>query len=471
MRCKLTSMVILKEKDRQKVLAHIHALLKSMSVTKSGKTSVPISFLWDTRLEIVGSKLEVQGLKNRKNLVRSFILDSLVNLRKKNVTKPGWAEFSKALAREADKYQRRPSENFHILFPFHLNGPWISKKRIVTVLGAKFQRVSWVNVRKFRGWRDFLDRCEWQLKTSLVEKTHFEDGWFIPLILGVQGRTFQEAFEYAEKQFDLLRAVINLVTIGRQVTTKFGVPSPFGFSLPPRVYGVFNADYSYKTHYYQTEQYVYQVRRLTSESGKEVERILSQLNSCDEDMQSLLVESLLKYVHSMDTSDWRVAFLTLWQILEVIAAPTQERLKYKEITKRIRSLIGDLEDDLLRDLLDELARSRHSLVHEGKFSQEGSREVSYLKVIAENAMSCLLSQAKKFPDRRSLTEFYKNSHIDVEGLRIRMRVVETLLQQLEQAKEIAPSRTEKKAVKKQAVKKKKVTRRKAQRKKVTKRKV
>jgi hypothetical protein len=209
----------------------------------------------------------------------------------------------------------------------------------------------------------------------------------------------------------------------RRFTT--GAPKPLGVSLPPPIYGVFQAGGDYETLYYTIERYDYKAIKFERDSGLLVEKLLRHIATASEEMQSLLIEVLLKYGQAMDTMDWRSAFLALWQILEAVSLQTSASLKMKEVVKRIGNLIGAKPP--MKDLIDSVAQSRHLLVHQGKFSEEGLVEVNFLKIIAEAAINALFVNAKRFPTRSLLEEFYKHATLGNSVLRTRRKVIGKIL--------------------------------------------
>jgi hypothetical protein len=187
------------------------------------------------------------------------------------------------------------------------------------------------------------------------------------LIVNIEARTHDEAFQQAVAHFDQLRAVINWICV-KTVSRQFGRPSPVGTCLPPPIYAVFLDSGAFETTYYSVEGFDYKENNLDSKEGKQVEKKLAQISRVGSEIRSIIEDCLLKYVQATDTIDWRNAFLCFWQILEAIAHPQYEEGKSRSVVARIEALLGQNAE--LRDLLTALESTRHRLVHLGKFSME-----------------------------------------------------------------------------------------------------
>jgi len=89
--------------------------------------------------------------------------------------------------------------------------------------------------------------------------------------------------------------------------------------------------------------------------------------------------------------------------------------------------------NLYKDLILSLAESRHSLVHQGKFSQEGFDDFQMLKTVVELALRALFDRAKKFPTRQSLEDFYINVVEDNDSvLSNRLKIIQMILDHRQQ---------------------------------------
>ena len=78
-------------------------------------------------------------------------------------------------------------------------------------------------------------------------------------------------------------------------------------------------------------------------------------------------------------------------------------------------------------MLDYLTTYRNALVHEGRFSEDGLRDVNYLKLITEPLILALLEKGRRFPDRTSLEEYYVQSRQDTRTLATRRKAIDAVL--------------------------------------------
>ena len=154
---------------------------------------------------------------------------------------------------------------------------------------------------------------------------------------------------------------------------------------------------------------------------KRIERIKN------DDMQDLIIDTLIKYGQAMDTIDWRNAFLALWQILENLSLNTVEKnLKMTDVASSINHLIGR-RDTLYEDLLGSLSETRNKLVHHGTFSENGLLEVNLLKSVVDRAIRNIFVRVKDFPSKESLGEFYIHGTRNNFELKIRRDTINSIL--------------------------------------------
>ena len=413
--------------NREKLLRYANELLQELGLNEKGEiTTKGVLFPADVRLRIIASLLDLKPAKG-DYFVTSLLVGTLFDLRRGGITSVDWPTVERALADQLDKQAQTLSVPYRILFPLNATGAWISELKSVTVLGHKFKKLSWGQVRNFSGWRDFLDSVaqhtgpqpaeHWDLSLALN---------FTPLIVDIQGHNRSEAFEEANTRFDLLRAIINLVT-RRGISLQFGTkPSPLGRCLPPLYYSVFKLNGAFEIHAYNSEDYrSYPNNDLGIEHGKSIRKLLANLHLMNEDIRELTTDILIKYSRAVDTAEWHSAFLNLWQILETFVRPFGEKGALKNVSPGINAFLGN--DQLRQDVLEAMETSRHNLVHYGNFSTAGSTEVSYLKRIVETVIGKLLKNPRMFRSRHELREFLQHVSLGPSVLRTRRRVISRIL--------------------------------------------
>jgi len=272
----------------------------------------------------------------------------------------------------------------------------------------------------------------------LVGKTReelpiFLDIRFCPLTVSVDARTSGEAFKKASEAFDILRTLMNLTTTFGKVTYQYGGRyHPLGQYLPPPVFGVFRADGSYDLLYFTLERYDYRERSLSKDQIRLVDQLAKRVKQPKDQQDTMLfvVDALRKYGQAMDTVDWQQAFLALWQILELVALQGAGNINMKKVAKRIANLLELKQNEPGRDLLDFAVQSRNDLVHRGRFSEDGLREVNYLKVVVDWVIDFLLSpRFRAFPTMKRLESFYAHATTPDTDLREHRLAIDSILGQ------------------------------------------
>lgn len=403
-------MTKIRVKDEKKVLEHIHWLIEhDIASVRPILLGEAVGF--DERLEVLTSKIEIrhETVRDNKRLTLQFIRQATVNLKIRGLKEPSWGDFERELDDAIRDYLNRAMVDYRVLVPFHISGSWVTRKRWFNVLGMKFKKTKWSTVRRLPGWDQFLAQTHSDLR-SLGYKG--ELSWIynlIPLVVDVRARTYQEAFHQVSHSFELLRALFNLVKDYGMVHWQ-ATPRPLGVSLPSPVFGLFRDDGEFEKLYFEVKRYQYPTKSYMRKNLVVVERSLKRIATVSDPMQRLLIDVLLKYGQAMDTADWRDAFLSLWQVLEGLSLRNVFSVRMKKVPSRIVNLMGVRPPlrSLKKDLIDSLAKSRHLLVHQGRFSEEGLIEVNLLKGIIEEAINALFALAKRFPTLQSLQDFYTN---------------------------------------------------------------
>jgi hypothetical protein len=135
----------------------------------------------------------------------------------------------------------------------------------------------------------------------------------------------------------------------------------------------------YEIYYYNLADYAeYKENKVARQALADAQNLANKLTAIDDkSTEKLLVEALQKYGRALDTDEWRLTFLELWQILELLTLQSNEQLNMKQVLSRINCLLN--QNELIKDLLAMLYETRNRLVHEGHFShRRGLEMVRYL---------------------------------------------------------------------------------------------
>ena len=193
-----------------------------------------------------------------------------------------------------------------------------SKLKQFSIHGFTFQ------LRIGKDFKSNFDYETFQRESALLgqylREVHLESN-FIPVLTLSSGRDAREAFEEANKAFDLLRVCFNLPLQFRRRNQQFGgYPRALGKILPAPVYGVFKSDKSFDLLLYSTSKYEYKNNSISMdeiESARRIARFITIPHN-EQDIQSIIVDAFEKYQKALDLQEWNEAFLSLWQILELI---------------------------------------------------------------------------------------------------------------------------------------------------------
>ena len=404
-----------KDKDIPCLLRYVKEMLETIG--EDGETQW--SFFFDAKVAVVTHKA-IKYPQEYGSSAQGLVLEAVIDLKKRGCDDPKWTDFESALERVIEAYLRTPLRTYNIFFPLNATGPYLERKRWFNILDTRFRRVTWRCIKKFPGWDRFQRDIEPSKRRQILSQAYFT-----PLITSLEARSIKEAFSKANRNFELLRAILNLTFQFGKITYQSGRPKSLGKVLPPPIYGVFSEGGDFENSGFTIEQYEYKWVEIASEQFRALEWVLKQLEKSDPKMCGLLTDILLKYGQAMDTTNWRHAFLALWQVLETIAQPTSTQLKMDDVAKRIGLLLK--QDPLIRDLLDYLKDLRNTLVHKGRFSEEGLEEVNFLKFIVEQAINTVLLNLRRFSTPQMLEEFYVHASLCDSSLKTKVKVINAIL--------------------------------------------
>ena len=255
---------------------------------------------------------------------------------------------------------------------------------------------------------------------------------FTPIIVASKGRNEREAFDNAYRAFDFFRGLLNFLYQFGTVTSRWGgYPKPLGSFLQPPVYGIFRTNGEYSGLFYNTNKgLTYNKNTVSVDVVQDVRKLIRQIGLKQEkdETKQLLVESITKYTKALDTTEWRLAYLSLWQILELLALQSAEQSNMKIVVNRIDTLLR--QDQTARDLLQTLYFTRNALVHQGAFPDDRPlEEVNLLKYIAERAINSVFSHSRTLKKIDGLARFYDHVSYGDADLIERQRVIKYISQQ------------------------------------------
>lgn len=126
-------------------------------------------------------------------------------------------------------------------------------------------------------------------------------------------------------------------------------------------------------------------------------------------IREMLVDILLKYGRSLDSTNWQSAFLFFWQVLETITLQNPNKISMDTVTQRAYNLVvgrgkGNL---LLKEALNGLKKTRNELVHSGNlFDEYKGYRVDMMKWVTDKVIAALFTRATEFPNIETLEAYY-----------------------------------------------------------------
>lgn len=399
---------------------YVGLLAKILEISPDGRVTTSKVIELDIYLKIMAQNINIHSIADAE-IRRQLISKATFNRFGKYQTQNTFT-FCRALTAETNQYLMRPLKQFKILFPLNVSPGQFDRFRSFSVLNRKILLRNWKHIQKHFEYGTFTTHVNHHLpsfKTPL--SSHF-----IPVLVKVEAQDYQQAFDEANRAFDLFRSLLNLqLTFGTSTIQFGGYPKPLGKILPPPVYGVFNEDGEFLQFFYNSvRDYEYGPNSISNDRIIKVRNLASRIliPKSDKDTVSLNVEVLEKYGEALDTSEWRLSFLVLWQILESITLQSNEEFSMKTVVNRIDIMFG--QNQLIKDLLSSLYQTRNLLVHKGHFpSEQGLKEVNLLRYIVEPCMNFILSQTKHLPTKNSLNKFYEHASANDADLAERARII------------------------------------------------
>lgn len=419
-RLKHKVLVTWNSKHETLIKRYVDLLSEILKVNSNGKVETSEITKLEVYLKILAQNItiqEISDLETKRQLIFRATFTRFGKYKSKDIH-----TFRKALAAVTNQYLARPVQKFKILLPLNVRPGELDKFRSFSVLNKKLLVRNWNYVQKHFEYSTFMTDVNRHLpsfKTSLTS-------YFVPVLITIETQDYQQAFNKANRAFDLLRSLLNLqLTFGTSTIQFGGYPKPLGKILPPPIYGIFDEHGKYMQFYYNTvRDYEYKHNSIPDDRIVQVRKLASKIlvPKSDDDTVSLNIEVLEKYGEALDTSEWRLSFLVLWQILESITLQSNEEFSMKTVVNRINIIFG--QNQLIRDLLSALYQTRNLLVHKGHFpSEQGLREVNLLRYIVEPCMNFILSQTKYLPTKNSLNKFYEHAAANNADLAEREQII------------------------------------------------
>jgi len=389
-------------------------------------------------IKILSHKIKFQDIAEieiKQQLVKAA-------LRKlKSSGKHGIKNFQNILNQEVETYLNWPVDKYYVLCPLNLSQESLSRNGSFTVKGVKLLVRDWWYVDKHFSMNDFITDIEKRFELWGNERPSKENirrtfmYYFTPIIILADGRTFTEAFKKANEAFHLFRSLLNLSVDTRgsiyRFRTRVPLPQPSGTIWPPSVYAIFNEKGDYRQFFYNLEKYPdYTSNKIDLKKIIETRKLIGRLSHAtgDQDTLSLMAEAFAKYGDALDATEWRLAFLTFWQIFELITLQSTDESSMGTAIKRVNSLLA--KDQIAQDLLQAVNKTRNDLVHRGQFPENsGEEQVKLIKRLVESVLGAMLFHIKVLKTKGILRSFYEQVDLVEGSLLNQERAIKYILRQ------------------------------------------
>lgn len=401
---------------------YLGEFMSILTIRDNGEVTTTEIFMSDVYLKILTQNIILTDVSSPLSAKR-IINTSIHQIRRRQ--NQNLQTFRYVLASQVRRYHTRPINQYQIIFPLDVQPGQFDRFRQFSLLDIHLHPKSWSFVREHFEFDRFLQ--DLHLRRPNFEGTLFSH--FTPFLVNSNGRDEREAFEKADRSFELFRTLLNLIPQFGRITMRWAdYPTPLATILPPPVFGFFDQAGKFVELYYNTQIYNYRWPNFIPADQIKGARILANRLRHPNDKKDtilLFTESLEKYGQALDSSEWRLAFLTLWQILELITLQSSDELNMKQVVNRTNGLLR--QNQLAGDLLFALYETRNQLVHLGQFPDEqGLPEVNFLKYIVERAINAFFAKLRIVHTKSSLARYYDYQLTNDTELADRQRIIEAI---------------------------------------------
>jgi len=405
---------LVKWRDEAKVRRNLSAALRTV-VIENGRPVSHEPFELDAVVFVLASVVDMP-LVGSEEARHRILRDACFRLPTFGRADP--STLRRAIAAGVRRYLSLPTERYRIVLPLNLASVCLERRGSIEVKGLKLEVRSWAELRQSVA----LD--QWLREAHPVTKCDRSVllGSFTPLETVATGRDHREAFDEAYSAFGLYQSLMNLDQFHRY-TVQFGRHEPLGKVRLPPLYGSFADDGSLVNFYYETDlPHRYLVPTVDAAVLRQADRLLREFSRRQEERATLglVEEAIRRYGRALNTTNWREAFLGLWQVLELLTYEQEGNYSIKEVRGRARVLLR--QHPLMCDVLDACYDIRNALVHAGRFRDDGLQDVSMLKAVVENCINGVYGLRRRCPDREHLSVYYQNAPASDHELAVRAKV-------------------------------------------------
>lgn len=376
---------------------------KAIEVSSIQRGSRVLSDLMRARgyRNVVASCVTVQGVE-RTGTLRTLVMKALRQMAREDDASV--SAFREAIEKVSREHLETEKQQYTVVLPLNVRREDFGNQRWFNVAGTQLRIWSWSHARRkvdIEAWR-----TEQQKHSDWCRSPFNED--FTPLASHVEERKPRTAFYPAEEAYDVFRSLLNMSFVFRQQhIPHFGMRYRLGRIVPAPIYGIFNSDGAYAGFFYDADPPKgYPTPVVRREQFEYVREYLKGFaGGAPTEVEQLMINAIGYYGRALDTTNWRQAFLSLWQIIEMLTSGTGGRRTQKNVVRRAKILLRGKA--FLEGLLDVACQTRNRLVHEGRFPrQDAFEDVCMLKMVVEECIEAVSSLTDCFSTWHELNRFY-----------------------------------------------------------------
>lgn len=409
------------DNGEERVRRNFVSILEAISLTPNpnGGTSIDMNrsdwIRMDMCQAVIAEYVVMKDVKDTPTK-RGYVLNAAVNLKEQNNT--DFSVFIRVLSECVHEANSKPMVTYDVLFPLNVTRTSLQRQSFSAV-GKTFRVLSWQTVKRKYDFAAMKERVRHHCK--LDEKA-------AAVICTVEASSHQIAMQSAGEAFHLLRTCLNLGQIFGRYNVVYGIGHGSLGKIQNAQYAAsFLIDGTFGDVGFLPDPEDVKIVALSENDLEQGKWFLKKLHppKDEQDVMVLLVEAVQLYGVALDTRHKASAFLSFWQVLEVLTYRGESGYKIENLVKRVKTLLRD--NLMLCDVLDICGQMRNRYAHRGEFTDDDMSNVSMLKAVVDRAFSTLFKIYPMFETWKELEAFYNSSAKPIEALREEQKILSSIV--------------------------------------------
>lgn len=221
-----------KSNDEEVIKRTITALMDIMTFDESGNAQTTEGIKLSKLLRILIHYLTFPEIISHEwDLMYSLTYKVAFQIKKREIQ--DISQFQELLSKEVELYLNQPINEYFVLLPLHAIENSFADKSKITLMNNNLIFRHWDTLKEEMDIDSFVIKGNSFLKRFVGKELDRINELFTPIIIRTNGRNEQEAFSKAERVFDLLRIILNLLYVQYRFNKQFGgYPKPYSKCLP-----------------------------------------------------------------------------------------------------------------------------------------------------------------------------------------------------------------------------------------------